>query len=255
VAPEYLAHITSIKNRCTIAGVLQENIMMRVESRWAPFIPTEMLTTVNLLAQGITGGAKSLITRATTRRLWTGSSPMVLSLKLRFEAIDNPFIDVVEPIRLLQSIAIPSEGTGGGAELGDISALSKTIRLLEKLPVLSPPGPTPFTTEGMISAKRPINELSQSEIVEGAKGGDRIILQLGKFVQFDNVILKEATTLHHIKMDPEGNPISGEISLIFETYEMPTVQSLEKAYQKTAMVKYSIDEDKGRREIHSATYE
>lgn len=257
VPSEYLAHITSVKNKATITGILQENIIMRVESRWEPFIPTSMLAKGNYLLQVVTGGRKALVTRAATRRLWTGSTPMTMFLKLRFEAIDDSFIDVVEPCRILQSMAVPSEPTGEVTDFGEIKKSPESheiVDALQKLPALSPPGPTPFTLEGLLGARRPINELNQTEIIESAKGGDRIILQLGKFLQFDNVILREATSTFHIQFDPSGDPISAEMALVFETYEMPTAQSLQRAYQKASMVQYEEYDEQGRKELSSITF-
>jgi len=247
VPPEYLVRITSFRNNCTVVAVLQENIMTRVESRWEPFIPTSMLATGNLLIQAVTGGRRSLITKATSRRLWMGSTPMVLSLNLKFEAVTSPQLEVVEPCRLLQTMALPSEPSGQAGLTDFWTNLKKGVEehglldpraydeALSKLPVLGPPGPTPFTTEGILNAERSWNELNETEVIEGMKGGDIIVVDLGKFLSFWNVIVKEVSTVHHIKFDPSGDPISANVNIVFETYEMMTRESLETAYQKVAM--------------------
>ena len=261
VSDVYLARVTSIKNMISVVGLLQEDILMRVESRWDPFIPTAMLAKGNMLLQMLTstgtGGAKSLVTKAASRRLWVGTTPMTLSLKLKFEAINNAYNDVVEPCRILQSLAVPSEPGGGdmtnvkdkAAAFAADRGLKTGIELIKSLPLLSPPGPSPFSWEGILSSRKPINELNISSIVEGVKGGDRIMLQLGKFLRFDDVIIKEVSTAFHIKMDMAGDPISSDINIIFETYEIPTVQTLAQAYEKTSMFQESVEEH-GRREFH-----
>lgn len=260
----YLARITSIRNKWSVVGLLQEDIQMRVESRWDPFIPASMLAKGNMLLQlvsekaGLSGGPKSLVTKASTRRLWVGSTPMVINLKLKFEAINDSAKDVVAPCRILQSLALPSEPGSGtdspdaldrATEFRQNPNLSTGSELIKALPLLSPPGPSPFSWEGILSSRKPVNELNISSIVENSKGGDRIILQLGKFLNFDDVIIREVSTAYHIKMDTFGDPISADINIIFETYEIPTVQTLTRAYEKTSLGA-SAEDIEGRREFH-----
>lgn len=265
-APDvYLARITSIRNKWSVVGLLQEDIQMRVESRWDPFIPAAMLAKGNMLLQlvseksGLSGGPKSLVTKASTRRLWVGSTPMVINLKLKFEAINDSAKDVVAPCRILQSLALPSE-PGTEVNTSDVQSrasefakspwdLSTGSELIKALPLLSPPGPSPFSWEGILSSRKPVNELNISSIVENSKGGDRIILQLGKFLNFDDVIIREVSTAFHIKMDTFGDPISADINVVFETYEIPTVQTLTRAYEKTSLGT-SEENAQGRREFH-----
>jgi len=240
--PEYLARITSLKNKCSIIGLLQQDIQLRIESRWDNFIPTTMLAKFGALAQAATGGSKSLVSKATSRRMWVGTTPIAINLKLRFEAIQDAFHDVVEPIRILQSLALPSEGSGyADSDVSAGSALTAFAgnpgmdtagKVLDSLPLLSPPGPSPFSWEGFGSSRKQVNEANITSILEGMKGGDRILLQLGKFLRFDDVILREVTVNYNIKIDMFGDPTGAEVDLIFETYEIPTVQSLAKAYEK-----------------------
>lgn len=267
----YLARITSIRNRWSVVGILQEDIQMRVESRWDSFIPASMLAKGNMLLQllsektGVAGGPKSLVTKASTRRLWVGSTPMVINLKLKFEAINDSAKDVVEPCRILQSLALPSEpGTEAdtanvqdrAAEFASKPGLTTGAELIKSLPLLSPPGPSPFSWEGILSSRKPVNELNISSIVEGTKGGDRIILQLGKFLNFDDVIVREVSTAYHIKMDMFGDPISADINIVLETYEIPTVQTLSRAYEKTSLgTSVEENETEGiRREFHITSF-
>jgi hypothetical protein len=70
--------------------------------------------------------------------------------------------------------------------------------------------------------------------VEGLKGGDKIMVELGRFVTFFNVIVREVSATVPIKFDPLGNPVSATVNMVFETYEMMTVEGLSDAYRKTA---------------------
>lgn len=258
----YLVRITSLRNKCSVVGLLQEDIQMRVESRWDAFIPTALLAKGNMLYQlisekiGTAGGPKSLVTKAASRRLWMGTTPITFSLKLKFEAINDAEKDVVGPCRILQSLALPSEPTTTADSAADVAKIyeEKGVGgLLNALPLLTPPGPSPFSWEGVLNSRKPINELNISSIIEGTKGGDRIMLQLGKFLRFDDVIVREVSTAYHIKMDAAGNPVSSDINIIFETYEIPTVQSLERAYEKSSLFQRSVVEN-GKREFHITVF-
>jgi len=239
VPPEYLVRISSLRNRCTVVGVLQEDIQTRVESVWEPFINASMLTTGNMLIQALTGSQSSMISKATSRRLWQGSTPMVISLKLKFEAVNNTFTEVVEPCRLLQCMALPSEPANfRGVSLQAVWDTGKDLftggltKALSNIPFLIPPGPTPFTTEGILSAnKRTMGKID----MEDSTGGDKIFIEIGRFLSFWNIIVKEVPIVHHLKFDSSGNPISAEAQVVFETYEMCTVQSLEDSYNKKNM--------------------
>ena len=79
------------------------------------------------------------------------------------------------------------------------------------------------------------------------------MLQLGKFLRFDDVIVREVETAFHTKMDMFGDPISADTTIVFETYEIPTTQSLGSAYTKTSLFARSVEEN-GRREFHITTF-
>jgi hypothetical protein len=240
VPEEYLVKITSYRNKCTIISPIQEPIQTRVESRWEPFVPTSMLNQTNVYFQLLSGGKTSLITKASSRRLWQGSTPMSLSVNLKFEAVSDPFIEVIEPCRLLQSIALPSDpSSGAGATPQDMltavfnTAVSGDFGALSKLPLLSPPGPTPFSTEGILnlgSNSYTNQSARQQEIMEGLKGGDIIMVEFGKFMLFYNVIVKSVSVTVPPKFDPSGQPVSAQAQMEFETYEMTTVEELGKMY-------------------------
>jgi len=235
VPPEYLVKIISYRNRCTIIGVLQQDIALKVESRWEYLIPSSILDTANRFAQFISKGKWSIITRATSRRIWQGSSPLQISLNLKFEAVENAYKEVVQPCLLLQSIALPSNVSYDQAK---VEKYSEKLGISEDYvkaagwvagAFLAPPGPTPFTTEGLFSRD---NNRNIDDIVKGIQGGDIIKIDIGRFLSFWNVIVKEVSPLFHIKFSETGDPISGIVNIIFESYEMMTVETLKQCYDK-----------------------
>jgi len=223
---EYLVSITSYRAKATITGILQENMMIGIESIWEPFIPTEMYGSVDTAVQAISGGKWSLITKATSRRKWKGSTPLEISLVLKFRAVEDAFKEVVEPCRILQSLALPSEGK-------DAAGLSTIADIKKAIPFLAPPGPTPFTTEDLLNQDAgTIRGVKQDAILQGLRGGDLIILRFGRFLNLFNVILKSARINFVPRFDIKGNPIAADATLIFESYEIMTAESLAFAYKK-----------------------
>jgi hypothetical protein len=238
IPEEYLVRITSYKHNATVIAPIQEDVALRVESRWEPFIPTSLLARANILTQAVSSSERSFITRATSRRIWMGSSPMVIALRLKFEAVSDPFSEVVEPSRLLQSMAVPSDPSSSITDVGDIGKDIKagnTWNVVSKLPGLRPPGPTPFSWDNLLSGQKSYPDMSKSEVDSSLKGGDFIMIEVGRFLTFWNVIVRENTVTFKNKFDRNGDPISSEAEVVFETYEMPTVEALRKNYTKVSV--------------------
>jgi hypothetical protein len=217
----YLSRITSWdRHRAAVVSPLQEDIMLKVNSQWSPLVPSSILSGVDTLAQTITLGGTSIITKATSRRMWRGSSPMRLSLKTRFEAVFDPVVEVVQPLRLLCSMALPAE--------------SKTEFLNKGLPFLNPPGPSPFLID-LEKENRSAKLKESAKIFNSFQGGDRIQIDIGEFLTFFNVIVTEVTPVVPLRFDSSGNPISATINVLFETYEMMTVESFQKSFKNNAV--------------------
>lgn len=226
VPDAYLVRISSIRSLATVVAPMQEDIMLRVESRWAPFIPTSILSAANAGVQVVTAGHKSLITKASTRRIWQGSSPMVLSLKLKFEAVSDPIREVMEPVRILGSIALPAENN-------TVSNNASFQAFVNKLPFLGPPGPSPFKITGLLETNKGTKQNDIATALDSLQGGDRIMIEFGQCLTFYNVIVREVSPAIPLKFDPDGNFISAVVNVVFETYEMMTAESFSEAFNFT----------------------
>jgi len=228
VPDEYLCRVTSIRNQATVVAPLQDSVTLRVESYWGPAVPTSVSELANKVFQFASQGRMSAITRATTRRIWMGTRPVVLTLRLMFQAVEDAFREVVEPTRLLQCMALP-RGPRSADEPGEEGWVGGAQKVV---PFLAPPGPTPFSLEGVLNL-RGVNESRLLQYVEGLKGGDKIMVEIGRFLTFPNVIITSVSPTIPIAFTPEGNPVRSEVSVTFETYEMMTVEDLNDAFKKT----------------------
>jgi hypothetical protein len=227
IAPEYLVRIKDYRQRMVVLGVLQENITIKAESFWEPFIPTALSDTADSLVQFVSGGTMSLVTKATQRRKWKGTTPIEISMNLKFEAVDDTYRNVVQPCQVLQSLALPSQGAA-------VEEMRGLLDVWNALPFLAPPGPSPFTWQGVLNLTDPgAKKLREDEIVQHLRGGDLIVINIGRFLTFYNVIMKVPIVEFHNKFAKNGDPIAANVSLTFETYEISTVEDLAKSYDKT----------------------
>jgi hypothetical protein len=184
-------------------------------------VPTSVLSGIDTAAQTLTLGSKSLITKATSRRMWKGSSPMRLSLLMRFEAVFDPLLEVLQPLRILGSLTLPVESS---SETGS------------KLPFLGPPGPSPFQLQ-LQKSVRSAKLKEVASVVNSFQGGDQIQIELGEFLTFFSVIVREVNLTVPIRFDASGNPVSATVNVLFETYEMLTAESFRGSFKNNSVVR------------------
>lgn len=218
----YKIKITSIRDMVKVVASIQDDIQLKVASQWQSVVPQGALSLGNIIAQFVTEGKKSLITKWGSRRIWSGSTPIIIGLNLRFEAVENAFKEVLEPCRVLQGLALGSETSGVG-ENGESELF------------LSPPGPSPFMGIKALEKYRRSNSTLNDLIgaFNDPQKGNFILIELGDFVTFWNVIISEVTVSYSPKFQKDGNPVSANVNIVFETYEMPTVEGLKEAYSRS----------------------
>ncbi len=244
IPPEYIIRISSefeSLNGSAISFIeapIQESIKLRVDSEWKSIIPTK----ASAIFMAFTG--KSLISKKVSRRLWVGTSPIQISVTLKLDAVDDAKLDVVNKACFIQRLILPYLQATPGS-INDI------------LQLLNPPGPSPFSFDpvefdrleasdntGLLSevwnlGKEAINKTEEAieKLIESASKyagkGDRITINIGRFLTFDNVIVKESTVEYYPKFTSDGSPISATINLVFETYEIYTKQDIYRAYNYT----------------------
>ncbi len=179
----------------TVNAWLQEKFIVNARSHWSGVGQSS-----GAFAQAIDVGAAaiglSLRSTFATRRFWGGSDPIVITMKLRFEAINDVEEEVLRPCRILQSLTLPRENT------------SRTGFFL------IPPGPNPFNfTLGKFTVTR----------------GDETSISIGQFLEFKSIIVEDVSVTYENRMSDTG-PIGADVSITFATYEMLTKQKLESAY-------------------------
>jgi len=216
-APEYIITIRNTKN-WVVRGTMQEAFSMSANSTWVPIVPTGIGSLVNWATQ--LASEKAIVGKWATRRIWTGTTPITMRVNLKFNAVFNAYNEVVRPCLRLQQMALPSIPYRNG-EPG----------FEQYIPLVNPPGPS-FSKEldGIRSGISGFVPGGARDIFVGK--GDYIEIKIGRFLRLKNIIIKDVTVSYDPKMTMSGHPISSQVSVIFQTYEMMTVEDLEAAHEE-----------------------
>ena len=219
IAPEYQVRILARKIEVggegpiliDLLAILQEEISLGTESAWQSFIPSKYEPTAELQTMASAVGA-SLITRWTSRRVWMGTEPLLISMKLRFEADENAYNEVIVPCLSLKKLCLPTQGPKIG-----IPVVGKVASAITSN-VLWPPGPNPLIRGGVF----------------GWAGGENIEIQVGlgskPFLYFDSVIVKRINVTYANRFTTEGHPVSASADIQFQTYTVLTKDDLDGVF-------------------------
>jgi len=187
----------------TVNGYLQDKITINALSTWKG--ATQDIPGWSEIERTLTGVGnvvgQALLNRTTistwmTRRIWAGSTPISINMKLKFEAFDDPEREVVLPCAVLQGLLFPRGGINGTG--------------------LITPGPNPFDVNPKGEPKSERNETISLNIGNG-------------FLKLDTVIVKDVRVTFENRMGDSG-PIGAEVELAIESYQMPTREELLAMY-------------------------
>lgn len=206
-----------------VIGLIQEDVELKIASTWEKFVPTfqTLLAKVNAQA-GL--GAESLAqtfgistqTTMNSRQIWTGTTPVHMTLTLKFNAINDgqTYREVVQPCEILMKLAAPSRISPFGTQ---------TM-------FLAPPGPSPFQMSWMRGLVSKVNGLAGA-LNSFRNAGSETMIQFGNFLAFRSVIIKEATpSLAMTQQTEKFLPISSKIRIEFDTYQILTTEDIDAAF-------------------------
>jgi len=211
VVSEYLINIYSKRLNTNIVSTIQDKVGLRVTSEWrAVFGVGAIRQTLQQFLQ--LGTRRALTSKWATRRMWMGSSPISLTLPLKFAAINDAYFEVLLPLIKLQQMALPAQAknnVGGSAGLG-----SKAYNMTRDLFSLEPPGPDPYQASFLDNIRN----------IRG-EGLEEISIEVGKLFRFPSVIIRDVA-VEMSDFAKGGYPTNGVATVSFETFEMVTKEDL-----------------------------
>jgi len=132
------------------------------------------------------GAGLSTRNEFSSAQVWSGNSPIEITIPLEFYAEESSQEEVVNPIIKLVKMALPRKG--GTTNIPGVGEVGLFV----------PPGPRIFNT--------------------GGSANDQITIQLGKFVTFRKVIMIEANPVFVTKeMHSSGFPLRATCEIRFRT--------------------------------------
>ena len=179
-SPNFLVYILSTQHGQVVAR-LPDELQMQLASEWDTPLLSSGASPLETLVQS--GFGVSTKTQFASAQVWSGSSPIEITLPLEFYAEENPKLEVVQPIVKLCQMALPRR-SGESGEKG----------------LFIPPGPRIFGFN--------INEL----------GNDQINIQIGNFLNFEKVIVTQVNpTFVTRDMTQAGFPLRATCEVTFRS--------------------------------------
>lgn len=194
ISSHYILSIASSKHG-NVKARLPEKISIALSSDWKSALDN------NDAAGSITAGAvqeifgKSTTVQKFSAQIWSGNSPIELTLPLEFRAGYEPgsvsktassedaYKDVIAPIKRLYKMCLPRGSTG----------------------LMEPPGPRIF------------NKDDTSLLSKRKDNGDSIIIKIGNFLVFQKVIVTAVSAEFDGQMSQDGFPMSARAEVTFRT--------------------------------------
>lgn len=146
---------------------------------------------------------RALTSQSMTAQVWEGSQPIEITLEIEFVAETDPKKEVLEPIKKLLKMTMPSKD---GSNL------------------LRPPGPKYSDIvdwKAFLDPSRPTGKSG----VEGS-----ISIAIGKFVYFDNVVIESVNSTFHSMMHSSGIPLRATVAVTFKTFFVPVSEDLDAMF-------------------------
>lgn len=193
------------KHEFTVHAYLQDKIVLHSASKWEGImqsLPGEIVGMINKADTALQAAAGvTAIATVSKQRKWAGSEPIQMTFKLKFEAVNDVYKEVLEPCMGLQGLTLPR---GGFAGFGMI-----------------PPGPSPFTLR--------LNDGTDRDKILAR--GENITINIGDFIGFQSVIVDDVTVTYENRMSDAG-PIGAFVDLKVSTWSMLTRAELQGAYKE-----------------------
>jgi hypothetical protein len=171
-----------------VEAFVPETFQLAVTSQFnQPFGQGIQNSTVGTAAKML--GLGALTSQSMTAQVWEGTQPIEMSLELEFVAESDPTAEVLQPIKELLKMTMPSKGGGGF--------------------LLDPPGPV----------YKDIVDWKAFEAKKGeGKAAKQITVQIGNFLLFDSVVIESVNTTFHSMMHSSGVPLRATCAVTFKTF-------------------------------------
>lgn len=205
-------------NPVEVQANAQAKLAIRVENRWVNIMEALGFSgdnssvlggiaanTVNTL-QIFTGN--NFLPNIATTHVWRGSNGIELQLELRFDAFDDPYKDVLQPVEKLIRMFMPTRGNAseGVTSVGGINIPGGQY-------FMHPPGPTPW------------------EYINNNAADSLITVMLGKVLIIGNLIPLGIEWEFEQRYRNTGHPVAANVNVGFMNYTIPHADEVIAMFQ------------------------
>lgn len=214
-----------------IEAVLQKPLVVVTAATWRDFPPLSSVGNAfgaspeqQSRASALSGLVKeaayavsgvSMISTIGTRRRWTGSTPVRISVDLRFESWNDADEEVLLPAMKLLALPLPNRS---GVSLGGVDFF------------LTPPGPAPYPANLLGKIANVVGSGDVSKLKDIAKStGEQVTIKFGGVMTMRRCVIVESGVTWDTRCDARGIPLAANVRLVTETFEIMTKESLQEA--------------------------
>ena len=245
--PLYTVHIACRDLKIDVFAPIPETFMFDMSASYeAPF------------SSGITGKIANIgkfvgikgVNQAMTVQLWQGSSDTELGLELEFQAEQDAYAEVMQPINELYKLVTPSTDTLGGfmkapgPQIGD--ALYDTLKKAtgyddaneaqenDNTPADRMRDQNKETSNGRGSNKDTDPSGDKWGTVKWAKQhiSNQIAIRVGQYAYFDSVVITNVQKTYTSQFDARGNPMHARVSVRFRPLFMVVQEDLNTIFRR-----------------------
>ena len=266
--PEYACFVVCADRGIYVTAALPENFSLSAVSEYerpfADMLPNKA-SALGAIPKLI--GLQPLV-QALTARFWAGSSTGSIRIPLILQAQNNEVEEVLKPFADLMMLNLPSAPNGLGSILrspGPSFSVTKAVQAANTLTSSVAKGVSSTDFKGLASdlwsAATGKSKLTDEKTVKGAIDSvetatsnafktldsaikNKISIQLGRYMIFDNVVIKNVTSIHKVQPvgglygQSTGNMQRVEVELEFEPFFDMTIESLLAVFLDSGLREY-----------------
>lgn len=254
----------------TVVGFLPEEISVDIEARYTAAFGEGLLDpSAGIVQKGLRLAGVSGISQEMSVKIWESTEGINLSIPITFVAGEivggRQITNVIDPIMDLMSLCTPSKNKGDifltppGPHLAtDFNAAKQVVRdigafgasLLVEGVYETSIGPMITAGKALFGGSKPevtvvsetvgldlstetisknLNDLGTS-ISNLINFDSTIVVSVGDFLYFDNVVINSVSQNYSMILDEIGNPMQATVNVSFTTMLSPTIQDLRKIF-------------------------
>lgn len=189
----------------------------------------------------------NLTTQAMTAQIWQGGSFINFQIPFIFQAETSAEVDVMQPIKKLLRLTMPSDPSGGGIleapgphfdirKLAEHGGEQATQALNQTIGYFTSPQAMLNTKDQIVSnplgafsefkgAANNVARKSSTALVNSVV--NNISLSLGQFMFFPSVVVTDVSPTFDVLLSPDGKPLRATVNVGFRTFYIPTQNDIE----------------------------